>query len=180
MTTLKTSLASWKTRLHQSAIEIGHSIDRGLTIGINSGAWSPIQAMQNLVNRVIATANNAAQTHSPSVLTIQLGQNLAFGLNIGLENGLKKVENTAQKGIKSVVSSLSIPYMEYTNIGFSPQKTNQAIGSNLSVNAYVNDIKDLATGNQGQNMVVNYNVNGGYTSPKQQVIDAVKIARGLT
>lgn len=74
---------------------IGTNIGTGLAGGINSSKKSAVEAMKDAANSIIEAVRNRFDTHSPSVVMYNIGQNVMQGLENGMESKGDEAERTA-------------------------------------------------------------------------------------
>lgn len=87
------SLRSLRTSFYNS----GYYASVGLAQGINAGAGVAISAAQRLANKVATTMREALQVHSPSRVTMEIGEYAGIGAAVGLMNVLPDVEKASRK-----------------------------------------------------------------------------------
>ena len=92
----------------------GYYISAGLASGISSGVTAVTAAARRVANQAVAAARAAAGVHSPSKLTMEIGEYMGEGLVIGLDTYQSKVYDSgyavgdkATKGINQAIDQIS-------------------------------------------------------------------------
>jgi tape measure domain-containing protein len=154
----------------QWLVAAGKNIIFGLWNGIQNAFTSTIAKIQNLISSMSNAVKKVLGIKSPSKVFFGIGQNVTDGLYLGIEKqipALKKILGNVSSSMLAV--DLSIP--SSANLSHTLPIRNQSFAWQPP-----SDLR-LATATKQQ--VVNYNVYGGYVSPRQEVINAIKTVKGI-
>jgi tape measure domain-containing protein len=138
--------------------EVGTAIVSGMQEGISGAAESVAERAADVVRQAIAAAREAADAHSPSNETRELGWNMNAGLEIGQIEDSKYVEDAARG-----VVALALDAMRDEADAHSPSQKGVQIGKDILQGL----IKGLQSGNLGD-------------IARQQVGEYIKIASGFS
>lgn len=86
-------------------IEIGGEIVMGLVDGIKEKISSVVEGITDLATSAIDAAKRVLETHSPSEVFKEIGDNVAAGLAIGIDKGTPKVEASSEKMTEKAVAA---------------------------------------------------------------------------
>lgn len=107
-TAMNASLTSLRSGFYNS----GYYASVGLAQGINAGASVAISAAQRLADRVALTMRDALKVHSPSRVTMQIGEYAGVGAAIGLMNAVPDVEQASLKVSKAMEPGTIADYVD--------------------------------------------------------------------
>lgn len=82
--------------------DIGQSVIRGLTNGMNSMVSSLMAKARSIANRLKTTIQSGLQVHSPSRFTMWVGEMLVGGLVNSLDDGLRGVATASRRVAETV------------------------------------------------------------------------------
>lgn len=98
--------------LRSSFYNSGYYASAGLAQGINAGAGAAISAAQRLADRVASAMREALQVHSPSKVTMQIGEYAGIGVAAGLMNTISDIEKASLKVSKAMVPGTVADYAD--------------------------------------------------------------------
>lgn len=112
------SLHSWA---FSQALELGKAIIQGLIKGML--ALHPAAVGVRIIGDVISSMRSAAKVQSPSKVTTEIGQNIADGLSVGMENRSKAVRGRAKQLADETIKEFQKALQEFQKLsGLSPEQ----------------------------------------------------------
>lgn len=93
---VNTSVKGELNHLPPAATAAGKDAGAGLVAGMRSEQGAVAAEAAALANAASAAIKHALQSHSPSLVTMRIGQDAAQGLAIGMTNGLPAVQKAAE------------------------------------------------------------------------------------
>lgn len=84
---------------------LGKNMVKGLAVGIQKNSWQAEQAFASVVRTAYYAGKQAAQSHSPSRLTAELGQMLDLGLVVGLQSYSDRVSDASSNVVSSAIET---------------------------------------------------------------------------
>lgn len=102
------ALGAWADA-YVDAEGVGEDLGGGVMGGLESTRSSLITKARTLVQNIISSMRDEADSHSPSRKMISFGEDMGEGVTIGLEHQTKPIIDTAQDQIARLVSAYSTP-----------------------------------------------------------------------
>lgn len=98
------------------AYQAGKQLIEGERLGMLENQYKVINAMRDISNKVIETAENAFKVQSPSRVMMGIGRYLDLGLAKGITDNEENVTNATKSMAKNTIKSLSKPLSEVANV----------------------------------------------------------------
>ncbi len=86
---------------------VGEDLTDGMTAGAEKGRSSLAMKARSLVSGFLKAAREAADSHSPSRKTMELGEDLGEGAEIGIDKKTPDIERAATKQMSSILDAYS-------------------------------------------------------------------------
>lgn len=87
-------------------IAIGRNLVEGLIRGIVSGADALYEKARSIISNVVNIFSSVPQVESPSKVTTKIGEFIAEGLGVGLQNRSKQIKEIAKKVTKDALGEM--------------------------------------------------------------------------
>lgn len=98
---MENSIQNMKGIAARGGTEVGQALGQGLASAVNGAIQQASAAATNAINSMVAAMREAAQTHSPSKKTMEIGEEMIQGLIVGLDSEddalVEKAETTIEK-----------------------------------------------------------------------------------
>ena len=91
----------------------GESLATGAAVGILTKAYVAKEAAAVMARAIVAKIRSVFDSHSPSRVAIDIGNDFGDGMSIGLREGLTRAVNVAQRMSGEIVTAASLPNMSY-------------------------------------------------------------------
>lgn len=102
-----TGVTKWEPLATNAAKDLGNDIGWGLEKGLKGWLGKVTNLGKSLAQSVIDSARKEAKSHSPSRKMIDLGRDMAEGLNIGLSSMNQQLEQTARATTATVIDAMA-------------------------------------------------------------------------
>jgi phage-related protein len=118
--------SAWDFVRNINVLEIANNMLNGFVNGIKNGAGRVFDAVKNLANGMINSANTTLDSHSPSREMIKVATNATDGMEVGIDDGASGVIDSMAKlagGVittaKEKLQNLNLGQLGSANFGFS-------------------------------------------------------------
>ena len=102
-----TGVTKWEPLATNAAKDLGDDIGAGLKKGLKGWLGKAANLGKSLAQSVIDSARKEAKSRSPSRKMIDLGKDMAEGLNIGLSSMNQQLEQTAKATTATVIDAMA-------------------------------------------------------------------------
>ena len=90
---------------YTDAEAVGEDLSGGLGVGMETGRFALINKAKSLVQSIIGSMKEEADSNSPSKKTMAFGEDLGEGAEIGLESTTKDLLGTARKQVRGLLDA---------------------------------------------------------------------------
>lgn len=92
--------------LQDDMYNVGMNAMSGLANGISSNSSGPISAAESIASQIASTINSALDIHSPSRVTMESGEFVTEGVEVGMLNRVKQLATSARKVAQTVADNI--------------------------------------------------------------------------
>lgn len=125
------------------ALEVGYNIVAGLVEGIRRKAAEAYTAAGGLAVGIANALRGGLIINSPSLVTMDIGESVGEGLELGMNNKTASVKSAAKKLADETIKELSEAVKEFQKVaGMSPDQINRTVQSDRFKQA-ASDLKEI-------------------------------------